>query len=354
MLVLLLLVLLLELILGGWLREKHSLSEFNIPYGKTVTFDPRPLYANEDSLVYYTRDVNGLRGTCFSDLKEIDVLTIGGSTTDQRYITDTATWQEVLMRAWRLTEQDHCVANAGIDGHSTFGHLKAMNEWLLPLDELKPKYVLFFIGLNDVYLEGETKDDSRFRKESASLLRQNSVVYRLLKRAFRSSTNGRNELGHGGARLDALSYTQNGLLSNEELSQLMENKVEAYKGRLEKLIDLTEQMGAQAVFVTQPTFRYRVFQNSEIEGVDLIEEKWGHKFNGIDFYKILRTMNDAMASVAQEKGALFLNVSTLSIWRPNDFYDFMHMTPKGADKLGNAIAQKWEPNSKKANAVGAN
>ena len=353
MLVFLVLVVMLELIWGDWLKLKHPLSQFNIPYGKTVEFDPRPLYANGDSIVYYTRDMNGLRGTCFSDLEEIDILTIGGSTTDQRYITDTATWQEVLAREWwHNSGERYCIANAGLDGHSTFGHLKAMDDWILPMEELKPRYILFYIGLNDMYLEGETNDDGRFRKQSVSLLQRNSVVYRSVKRMFKAQSKGRNELGHGGAELEGLEYTQKGLMSEKQLTQLTQTKIIAYRQRLEGLITKAEKMGAKVVFVSQPSFRYIVSEEQEVKGVSLVEDKWSQQFNGMDFYNILLQMNRAMEVVAKSNGAMYINLSEMSIWDSTDFYDFMHMTPRGTKKLGKAIARKWTPTIEKESTEG--
>jgi len=297
--------------------------------------------------------MNGLRGTCFSDLEEIDILTIGGSTTDQRYITDTATWQEVLAREWwHNSGERYCIANAGLDGHSTFGHLKAMDDWILPMEELKPRYILFYIGLNDMYLEGETNDDGRFRKQSVSLLQRNSVVYRSVKRMFKAQSKGRNELGHGGAELEGLEYTQKGLMSEKQLTQLTQTKIIAYRQRLEGLITKAEKMGAKVVFVSQPSFRYIVSEEQEVKGVSLVEDKWSQQFNGMDFYNILLQMNRAMEVVAKSNGAMYINLSEMSIWDSTDFYDFMHMTPRGTKKLGKAIARKWTPTIEKESTEG--
>ena len=40
------------------------------------------------------------------DSTEFDMVTIGGSTTDHRYIADGATWQHVIQRRYRLVGQD--------------------------------------------------------------------------------------------------------------------------------------------------------------------------------------------------------------------------------------------------------
>ena len=59
------------------------------------------------------------------DLKMGLVLTIGGSTTDQRYVNEGATWQDNLDRL--IPKYDFI--NGGIDGQSSYGHLISMRLW---------------------------------------------------------------------------------------------------------------------------------------------------------------------------------------------------------------------------------
>lgn len=341
-LILLLLLLVVEVIGGNWFTT-NPMGAFNIPQSKTVYFDPSPLYPNRGEMIQYSRDAYGLRGTCLSELSNVDVLTLGGSTTDQRYITDTATWQEVLQKAWKAKGQSLCIANAGIDGHSTFGHIEAIEKWLLPLKDLRPKYLLFYVGLNDVYLENETEYDRRFQKTTGPDWKQKSFIYSSLRNWLNDAAVSTNQLGHGGADLDHLTYTSNGLLTAQERETLLLGKTEAYRARLEKLVTQTREMGAEPVFISQPSFRYRVLDSLQIEGVEMIEEKWGVQCNGMDFFHLHQAMNSVLETVANSSECTYIDISMCSIWEPVDFYDFMHMTPKGASKLGRAIAQKWVP-----------
>ena len=68
---------------------------------------------------------------------------MGGSTTDQRYITDGQTGQDVFQQEFAITGKNIVVANAGIDGQSSFGYIKNFDYWFPNILSLKSKYVLF-------------------------------------------------------------------------------------------------------------------------------------------------------------------------------------------------------------------
>src|ERR1051325_2493006 len=58
--------------------------------------------------ILYRRDKYGLRGS-YETVSEIELATVGGSTTDQHYITEGQTWQDVLSTLTGIR-----VANAGV------------------------------------------------------------------------------------------------------------------------------------------------------------------------------------------------------------------------------------------------
>jgi hypothetical protein len=60
--------------------------------------------------IVYSRDRFGLRGV-HEPLPKVELVTVGGSTTDQRYIGEGETWQDALR-----SRSGIAVANAGNDG----------------------------------------------------------------------------------------------------------------------------------------------------------------------------------------------------------------------------------------------
>ena len=114
-------VLVLEAIFGNWLQP-NRMNRLNMLRDITISYSADALYQTNGKPIIYSRDRYGFRGR-YRDPSSIDILTIGGSATDQRYISDGETWQDVLSAAFAEDGQSISVVNAGIDGQSTVGHI---------------------------------------------------------------------------------------------------------------------------------------------------------------------------------------------------------------------------------------
>src|SRR5262249_34369586 len=114
--VLLGLAVLVELAFGEWLAS-HPLGRLAIPHNVKRTISAAPLYPGGGEFVY-RRDAYGLRGSGV-DPARIRILTLGGSTTNQLYLPEEATWQAVLERPLRPAGRHGGVAHARPDRHST-------------------------------------------------------------------------------------------------------------------------------------------------------------------------------------------------------------------------------------------
>jgi hypothetical protein len=74
--------------------------------------------------------------------------------------------------------------------------------------------------------------------------------------------------------------------------------------------------------------------NEKLIGVDdhsLIE---GHPYNGVDYFHLMVELNRVIYEVANDNKYGVIELTTLPIWEECDFYDFTHMTPSGAQKVG--------------------
>ena len=91
--------------------------------------------------VRYTRDKHGLRGN-YGNPSEIDFLTLGGSTTDQRNLSDDSTWQSILSHKLKCDGLNSRWANAGIDGQSTYGHIQNFDWWFSTIPNIKSRYII--------------------------------------------------------------------------------------------------------------------------------------------------------------------------------------------------------------------
>ena len=115
-------LLLIEVTFGSWFAS-NKVERFNILRNRVwhYEFDYAGINDNERRIVY-SRDEWGLRGN-YGNVKDINLLTARGSTTDQRYISDGFTWQDILSSKFQASGKQYNIANAGVDGRTSFGHL---------------------------------------------------------------------------------------------------------------------------------------------------------------------------------------------------------------------------------------
>jgi hypothetical protein len=136
----------LELSFGNWFGT-------NLTNIAGLICDKRFLYSGEKiygakKAITYSRDFQCLRGN-YSPMA-VDVITVGGSTTDQRYLSDGETWQDWIQKYYKQTGRHISIANAGLDGQTTIGHLSNFQFWF-PHLRSQPTYYLFYLGINDLY-----------------------------------------------------------------------------------------------------------------------------------------------------------------------------------------------------------
>ena len=322
-----------ELMFGGWL-DSRQLNRLNILRDRVFKHDVSGLYQSGKPLITYTRDRHGLRGS-YGPPGDIRILTVGGSTTDQRHIGDGETWQDVLQRRFAQAGLTVPVANAGVDGQSSFGHIANFKWWFPDIPGLAPEFILFYAGINDYHKDVADRFDQfaadRRDQGIAARIRDNSALWHLLKTlvgVYKAMVVSK--IGHQRVRFDELKWVREPLQDNYDF---MAHRLDAYAARLRLLADLTRQAGATPIFVSQPSRHYRVAPQG-IEGEadeSLIDDR---RVNGVDFHRVMRKMDGAMKSVAAEKGALYVDLASRTEWTDADFYDLVHMTPQGAEKVG--------------------
>ena len=153
-------IVIIELVFGGWLNP-NKLNRLHLLPNCKREYNVSRLYKTAHPIIKYTRDEYGLRGD-YSDPSDIDILTVGGSTTDQKYIRDGETWQDVLQQQFNRQGVSVVVANAGVNGQSTFGHIKNFEWWFPFIPHLAPSFILFYVGINDFHKDykgdGRTPD----------------------------------------------------------------------------------------------------------------------------------------------------------------------------------------------------
>ncbi|MEF2230154.1 MAG: GDSL-type esterase/lipase family protein [Pseudodesulfovibrio sp.] len=327
----------LELAFGGWIRE-DPFRKLHVPTHIDREYALKGLYPGPDTILY-TRDRYGLRGA-YPSPDRIDILTVGGSTTDQAYIADGETWQDDLAKALGDKGYPACVVNAGIDGHSTHGHLKNFEWWFPRIPGFAPRCILYYTGINDIFAETPPYEADRGWR---GLVVEKSISYRIY-RILRGALLARKyDIGHGRVDFAAQRWTDQPLASPAVYDEVFRDRLAAYSGRVRALIEKTRALGALPVFVTQQTRMFRR-DGGRVTGIEDAFEFHGHLFNGVDRYHILEMYNNVVRRVCRETGTLCVDLADDLALTDGDFYDFMHNTPAGTLKIGDFLAEELAKN----------
>ena len=337
--------LILELFFGNWINATR-LDRLNIPRDVELVLNVDHLYSSSNTTITYRRDKYGLRGH-YRDPAAIDILTLGGSTTDQRAISEGFTWQDVLGRDFLSHGKEVTVVNAGVDGQSTYGHLKDFDLWFPRIPQLRVRYFLFYIGVNDFWADENSEYDVLSRESQSSQLddwvsavQDRSAiyhVYRTLKGMYLAKS--AYHLGHERVEWHKISYSDRPLVLDHQ--KLMDNRIRAFEKRLRALVQKVRALGGTPVFATQ-TYRTHKLENGRLLGFSTPRAFAGTEINGVDLYLIMGIINEKTMEVCQASGGICIDLATELAFEDNDFYDTAHNTPKGAEKIGHYLYSKLQ------------
>ena len=304
----------------------------------TIQMDTRHLYQSNNPIISYSRNMYGLRTKNFTP-NGIEVLAVGGSTTDQRYIDDQEEWVSIFEAQTGLRS-----ANAGVDGQSTYGHIKNFEKWFNKIPNLSPKYIIFYVGLNDFSKDEGYKYDRLSLPEISKdfLYYWNTSHLEYLRKLLDGIYQARKaQIGHGAVDLSTVELTSFGLIDKSLYKSLMEKKIQSYRSRLIRLASESQSMGAIPVFVTQSTAE-EVFFAKKGKAFSFISDAYSVQINGIDRVNMRRILNQATMDICDDLLVkMCIDLAKELKFNLSDFYDKGHNTPSGAEKIGRYLASKF-------------
>ncbi|MFT3846600.1 MAG: SGNH/GDSL hydrolase family protein [Lacibacter sp.] len=297
-----------------------------------------------DPQIHYSRNSLGFRGPEPADSisKLNSIICIGGSTTECRFLSDSTTWPFLLGEKLKDSVPNVWVNNAGIDGHSTFGHLLLLKEYII---KLRPKYILLLTGVNDV----ETN-----KPESFDLMNENKIHFTSAKQFFKSALN-KTETGSTIFQLYAIKAAYKKGLIHKDVdfkhlpdttlpytyiqNQLAIQKafVESYGNRLQEIITLCKTNSITPVLLTQPSL-YGSFTDPAT-GINMGTRyiaTGGHVRNNILQQNILEEYNNKVRSFSDQ--ATVIDLAALMPKNSAYFYDFIHYNKAGAVIVANIVS----------------
>jgi hypothetical protein len=323
-------VIVLELAFGEWFTPYYP------PSGAIFdrTFQFRQELYEPHGVVTYVRDRYGLRGAD-GRLERIELVTVGGSTTDQRYISEGETWQDV-----EEARSGMQIANAGDDGMSSTGHIVALTEWLHRVPGLRPRIYLHYIGVNDALLARSEGDTAR---EMARLVREDEKAKHTLSRTIK----GRSALYQAGVRIVAwmqgpptiFALGNPGTSGAEVRVQADERQIagyieEVYRPNLARIMVLHRARGEQVVMVSQPMRPGLVRRAGN--------DTFARDGTVGGFAIALGMINQATETFcrAHAPDCRFIDLAGRLTFADSDFYDLVHTTPSGARRIGTFLADE--------------
>jgi hypothetical protein len=113
----------------------------------------------------------------------------------------------------------------------------------------------------------------------------------------------------------------------------MREPLERYRSRLRVLLARSAALGAQPICVTQAARYYRS-SDADVTGVTRRLRFEGQDINGVDYFRLRAMMDEATLEMCREFNGMPIAAASEVPWADEDFYDFVHNTPLGAQKLG--------------------
>jgi hypothetical protein len=142
--------LVIELVFGAWVKAP-GLWTLSIQRDFAIRGWKQEKYLRDKPMLY-SRDYYGFRGNSHA-LAAINIVAMGGSTTDEVELSGDETWTARLEQCLVGRGTKAKIANAGINGQSSLGHIWNFYVWLRRLPGLKPKYLLAYVGINEPKIE---------------------------------------------------------------------------------------------------------------------------------------------------------------------------------------------------------
>lgn len=297
-----------------------------------------------DSVIVNTRNELGFRGAprpaAFD--QQLSIITVGGSTTECHFNSDDKTWPALLGNSLQTSFNHIWLNNAGIDGHSTFGHQVLLQDYLV---KIKPRVIVFLTGINDIESDQPSFHDKLNKRGAWSGIRHylvdNSEVLSLIVNLMRGwkAQKAHNTTGLyvDPRKLPVSDLTQQ---QSDSILAVQTPYLEGYRQRIGQITDTCIRYGIQPVFLTQPMLYG--FGKDSVTGVDLAKIR--HlRMSGKCAWEVLQLYNDVLRKSCADKKVLLIDLANSMPKDSRYFYDVSHFTNAGNEKVAEIVRQSLTP-----------
>ena len=316
-LVFLLLIIFIEVTLGYWFKKEN----FGIYMRKErkINWQTTSYFNGKEYKFFYKRNFWGFRGNEFNP-KNVKIIFEGGSTGNQRFTPENLTIVGHLNKKFSDSNQDEFIYNASTDGKSVTGYINDFKHWFSKIPELKPKYVIFYIGINDRFIDDNFYLDNKISESTIDqvkdYIKNNSIIVDKFKN-FKNKYYPKNTLAYDLNKADLYdNFTyinfQEASKKHLEIDQTNKNLIKKFNLKLEKLNLIINSKKIHPIFITQVMF------------------------NGLED-KRLFLINNELKKFALENNYFLIPLDEMIVFNKDDFFDPIHTTPKGSKKIADSI-----------------
>lgn len=314
-------ILLIEIIFGYWFKNEFSeklAAERNI--NRIYNFS----FQNYKGYSHYIRDNNGFR-IPNKNFKTLDakIVFVGGSTTNQKFLN----YEDTLVGLIQKKFNNSKVVNAGIDGMSLLGHINSFENWFDKIENFKPQYYVFYVGINEQRNLDQINNDeirpvdnlieSSKKKSFTEYMESNSFFFTNLR------------------KLKVILYLKTG---NKIFANNINSKTLVYKNRdKEKFVtykDFENQNNDKTINKNISKLLNNLTSNVLSRNAKPI---YITQISGYGINQYLYTVANTLTDHCEKLNVNCISLAENSMLNYNDFFDALHLNPKGSKKAANFI-----------------
>ena len=312
-------IILLEAIFGYWFKKEN----FGIYMRKErkLNWETTSSFYGKEFKFFYKRNFWGFRGEEF-DPKDVRVVFEGGSTGNQRFTPENLTIVGLLNNNFRNINQNLKIYNASTDGKSVSGYINDFNFWFPKIPEFNPKYVIFYIGVNDRFYNYNDRYflDNKISEQKfdqfKDYIKNNSFwvdKFKLIKNKYFPKNTFAYDLSNN-SLYDNYEYIdyQKALEIHEKIDNENLILIKNFRSKLKKLNLIINDRGIKPIFINQLMY------------------------DGLKDKKLF-LINNELKSFALENNYFFIPLDEILRMEQNDYFDTAHTTPQGSKRIADTI-----------------
>lgn len=337
-----LIIFIIEIISGKYLSKNRldcSYLHCNANYNYVNRTREATMQKNYDTFydIVYQKDKYGFRGKR-KQISKIDILTVGGSTTDEKFLNLENTWSHKLEENFKRIDKNIDVVSAGIDGQSSHGHIWNLKNWFPKIENFKTKYIIYYMGINenlkkkpDTVFDLNKDNLTKINQIKFYIQRNNGLLYKTYNIFRKKYYNLYLNSGYQ-PLLPKYSKIKNTFTPNiKHKNNLVKN--------LSQIKKLTEELNATPIFVTQRTQFWK-----EINGEILLANNV--IYNNKDHYNYEKFIAKTIINFCQENDLVCIDIFNNIKFDEEDHFELAHTTAKGSKKIADYIFKKLIQNFK--------